>query len=704
MSHVLGSAIGGRVSRRSVALNPAVWVTVSACFVLIGLGCIGLSLLVPAFQGHDLTVIGAALVVVAAFLASRPAPEADSPIPHVALAAVYVGTSAAMFALAPHGSAALPAAVFVGVVAAVWLERPRQMAAHYLCATVALVLPALLGRTDTGTVIALVTVVPPTFVLGLCCHTVLGLAEAQGRRLEELAMRDPLTGCGNRRLLEERLEAELTRHRAIRRPMTVFALDLNGFKAINDTLGHAAGDRVLRDVGERLVELAGERATVARLGGDEFVIVLPMTGRSQAEVFEEELRTGLGPTISTGIGAATYPHDGLEPGRLLEIADARLIARKAASREDEPSADADWVRGLVNAAPAELSGAATGPTHAPRRPITRDVLGSGTVLWRITGVMFLFFASVAAAFIARGPQPGEPLSSPWGPPLMAVGFLIGAVVLATRPPRLHTWGSDLVLALTYLVPAAAWLANAPQASALIGFGIFVGPLVVVRCRTRRRVIAHIGAAMALWTALCLSGRIDPASILAIALLALVTLVLTFYCVIVLEACEAQGAELERLSDLDPLTLLANRRRLHDGLAEALEVAAAAGTRVAVLALDLNGFKQLNDQVGHGAGDQLLVDVAARLREHVGPRALAARPGGDEFSVVLQDCDHAAAHRVGDRIRTAIGHLRPSGHPISTGVGIAVFPEDARTLEALLAVADQRLLADKYGHEPVPAAA
>ncbi|MBO9534364.1 MAG: diguanylate cyclase [Solirubrobacteraceae bacterium] len=690
----------GRVSRRALALNPTVWVLVSGVFAMIGFGCIAMSLLVPAFKGQDLTVVGSILVIVGVYLMSRPAPEADSPVPHITVAAVYIGTSAAMFALAPHSSGALPAAVFVGVVASVWLDNPRQIMAHFAAATVALCLPTMLGMTDESTLIALFTVIPPTFVLGLCCRTVLGLAESQGRRLEVLAMRDPLTGAGNRRLFEEELAEELARHRASRRPLAVFALDLNGFKTINDTLGHAAGDRVLRDVGMRLIELAGDRATVARLGGDEFMVLAPTTDADQAEIFAEELKNGLGPAISTGIGWSMYPHDGIEPNQLVEIADARLIARKAESREEERSADAAWVRHLVVPDGSELAEALAAEPRAPRRPITRHVLGSGRLLWRVTSVMFLFYASIAAIFIAAGPDPGEPLSSAMSTPLMLIGVLIGAVIWFSEPPKLHTWGSDLTLVFTYLVPVAAWAVVRPDASALIGFGIFVGPLVVVRSKSRVRIAIHLTAALALWSALCVSGLISAPSILAIGLLSLITVILTFYCTIVLEACEAQGAELERLSDLDPLTLLANRRRLHDGLAEELEEAAAAGQMVAVLALDLNGFKQLNDNEGHGAGDQLLIDVARLLTEHGGAQALAARPGGDEFVLVVRGIDDAAADRLADRVRESIGRLRPSGHPISTGIGLSMFPDDGSGADAVLAAADRRLLSDKYGQEPI----
>jgi diguanylate cyclase (GGDEF)-like protein len=640
-------------------------------------------------------------VLVAAFLGSRPAPEADSVLPHVALAAVYLSTTGAMFAFAPQGSAALPALMFVGVVAPVWIAQARQIAAHYGAAAILLLLPNLLGQADPDTLIAYFTVVPTSFVLGYCVHTVLGLAEQQSDRFEQLAMRDPLTGVGNRRLLDDQLAVELERHRGARRPFTVFALDLHGFKSINDTLGHAAGDRVLQDVASRLQLLAGDRATVCRLGGDEFAIVMPGLDGEAAEAFAHDLRDNLGAAVRTGIGSATYPDDADGPNSLLEIADARLVANKAG---DRVLPDAEWLaafitpsEGAANAGPSAAEVLSTGP----RRPISRDVLGAGRVLWRVTGLMFVYFATVSIAFQLLGTSsaPGESLGGPTVLPLTLVGFAIGIVVLRTPPPALHTWGSDLVLALSYIVPFAADLAIRPSASALIGFGVFVGPLVAVRTRTRARAAVHVGAALGLSGAVAVSGLVDAASLVSIALLDLATIVLAFYSVIVLEACEAEGGELERLSQVDPLTHLANRRQLIGGLQEFL--AADDPLPVAVIALDLNGFKHLNDTMGHGAGDDLLIEVAERLRATAGPDALTARPGGDEFTIVLRGSRDSTTE-VADRIRESIGELRPRGCAISTGLGLAFSGADGATADVLLKIADERLIDDKYGRHRIVA--
>jgi two-component system cell cycle response regulator len=92
--------------------------------------------------------------------------------------------------------------------------------------------------------------------------------------LESLALKDPLTGLANRRLLPERVWMAIAHARRNKSAMAVIYLDLDGFKDINDTLGHAAGDQLLKMVADRLVAAVREEDTVARLGGDEFMIAL----------------------------------------------------------------------------------------------------------------------------------------------------------------------------------------------------------------------------------------------------------------------------------------------------------------------------------------------------------------------------------------------------------------------------------------------
>ena len=157
------------------------------------------------------------------------------------------------------------------------------------------------------------------------------------------------------------------------------------------------------------------------------------------------------------------------------------------------------------------------------------------------------------------------------------------------------------------------------------------------------------------------------------------------------------ARIEELAATDPLTGLANRRRLQEQVETALWDARARGDALALLFLDLDGFKAVNDRLGHAAGDVLLQEVAARLRRRLRRRDLVARLGGDEFLVALPDLstDDAAgeARRVADELVAAL--CRPvemHGVPVDVrvSVGIAVTPDDGDDFASLLHLADLRM--------------
>ncbi|MGI8622237.1 MAG: diguanylate cyclase [Solirubrobacteraceae bacterium] len=147
---------------------------------------------------------------------------------------------------------------------------------------------------------------------------------------ERTSRLDPLTALGNRRALDETLKRELARHIRYERTLSLVVVDLDGFKAVNDTHGHAAGDRVLATVGRRLGEIRGADAAF-RLGGDEFAVVLPETRRGAAELvarrLARQIRDDTFPhevSATWGIAEATGP----DPGELLAAADRELYARK----------------------------------------------------------------------------------------------------------------------------------------------------------------------------------------------------------------------------------------------------------------------------------------------------------------------------------------------------------------------------------------
>ena len=145
---------------------------------------------------------------------------------------------------------------------------------------------------------------------------------------------------------------------------------------------------------------------------------------------------------------------------------------------------------------------------------------------------------------------------------------------------------------------------------------------------------------------------------------------------------------------DSLTGLANRTLLFERLDEALVASRRDECATAVLFLDLDGFKAVNDAVGHLAGDQLLVEVADRAQAALRSGDLLARTGGDEFVAVLTGLDPLDAGRVADRAARELAAAleRPftvgSGQTrISGSVGIALFPDHALTSQGLLACAD-----------------
>lgn len=163
-----------------------------------------------------------------------------------------------------------------------------------------------------------------------------------------MALHDPMTGLANRRLLEDRMSQLVTMYDRYGTGFDIFYLDLNDFKPINDTYGHAVGDQLLIEVGERLKGQTREMDTVARVGGDEFIVLAP--GGMSFEhrmAFVERLAARTNAPFKSGavefgvrvsIGSANFPGDAASVEDLLRVADARMYSHKAKGRRSTATA------------------------------------------------------------------------------------------------------------------------------------------------------------------------------------------------------------------------------------------------------------------------------------------------------------------------------------------------------------------------------
>ena len=286
-------------------------------------------------------------------------------------------------------------------------------------------------------------------------------------------------------------------------------------------------------------------------------------------------------------------------------------------------------------------------------------------------------AGTAAAVGAGGVASGLALSR-WRPGWSVAFALAGLAALATGP-----WLAPLA---AVAMVAAAWVREPPAEP-----GPEFSPVVLVA------ILTFATIALTLLTV----GQFTTVEAVAIALAAVT---------VVAGMARAGLTVIERLRDTraqaltDDLTGLGNRRHLVDTLDAGIADAQLRGAELALLLIDLDGFKELNDTLGHHAGDEVLRQIGPRLKDLLRGEDTLARLGGDEFSVILQPGDEASASATGLRLRAALEKPFAVGGiqvHIDASVGISLFPAHAHDAMGLLQRADVAMYEAKRmrtGHE------
>ena len=176
--------------------------------------------------------------------------------------------------------------------------------------------------------------------------------ESTNSRLKEFSFKDEVTGLYNRRFFSIRLEEEISRYRRFNHPVSVVLLDLDGFKEVNDRMGHAAGDETLRDIAQILLKHSRGINVISRYGGDEFAVLLVETPKAGARLYADRIRQVVstypfshGQRVTASFGVSSLPEDmATSPDDIIRSADDALYAAKRAGKNkvvgyEQPSHD-----------------------------------------------------------------------------------------------------------------------------------------------------------------------------------------------------------------------------------------------------------------------------------------------------------------------------------------------------------------------------
>ena len=468
-------------------------------------------------------------------------------------------------------------------------------------------------------------------------------AEAHGA-VQLRADLDALTGLRNHGAFQREL-SETLGDGEIEAPFAVLMMDLDAFKAFNDSRGHPAGDALLVKIARAMSSAIRNGDRLYRYGGDEFAAILPTADRLAAHEVAERIRTavaavsvdvsGLHVTISAGV--ACFPDDGRTKDALVGVADRVMYLAKTAARAAEaaPGTDDPYLRALDETTLALLDRrdsavlletiltracALLGTPHGYIHIVEPD--GSGLQVRHGSGAF--------SAYV------GDHLELDEG---------VGGQVLTTGLPFAID-DYDAFVTRARGVPMGV-----------------LGAVVGVPLNAGDEVVGVIGLASGTSDRPFRAREIDALSRFA----QLASIVLD-------NARLVDDAQRGAL--YDPATGLPNRELLTDRIAHALAWASEdEADPIAVIMLDLDRFKVINESVGHAVGDRLLMAVGQRLAGCLRPGDTVARFGGDEFGIILDHVDDVdEARHIADRLDQELRAPFPlNGREwfISASIGIAI---------------------------------
>lgn len=494
------------------------------------------------------------------------------------------------------------------------------------------------------------------------------VAQARTRRYaasnRELAYTDALTGLANTRALRTAIEAELGGEAG--EAPALFAIDLDNFKLVNDTFDHARGDAVLKAVAEEISAEGRCGDVFARRGGDEFSLLISQPGDRDLDELSERIAKAIGvarkrvcPEITpSGSVAYVRAESNDSVATLLRRADDKLHDAKVAfhSADDGPRtvrlAVIDQRSESDRAREERIDGQLRRSTDFDAVPETEFLRGSIAVdrpIWIFNAVLNALIGTAIGGVATLGWT--HPFGAMQGLAAAGVFWLLAAISLAAGMRPLPARFVHVSFALGLVALGATVLAAGAAGAAMIDlFGI--AAIFAFHFFRVRPALVWLVLSLGAFAYLGVAGGF-PYVEMHIAVFSTMMISSAGIAAKVRQVTSRFIRENWQLSQTDALTGLSNVRALRARLDESVVVAEKGGERTALLAVDLDEFKAVNDSFSHTVGDQVLRAVARAVSESVRVDDMVARRGGDEFVVVTDvQCDEELA-QMADRVRSAI---------------------------------------------------